>query len=323
MIHRLPLWKTVFVIVSLSFGILYGLPNSFPDDPSVQVTSSRSAVTLGELDVVRAEDALRDAGIEPIDREFGDSQALFRFESVQTQIKAKSLIQSALGSDFITALNLAPTTPDWLQSIGANPMKLGLDLRGGVHFLMEVDLKAAVSQRLEAYASEIKQMLRKERIRFRSVDVSADGAIEIRFLNPEVRHQGVDRIRSEYQGVFAYREADDGGAAFLRLLLADGERTKIEDYAVGQNLTTLRNRVNELGVSEPLVQRQGRNRIVVELPEYKIRQRRSVFLGPPRTSSFGLRRLLIRLFARHSSTSFEPTTELHNSSEILLLPGIQ
>ena len=266
MIHRLPLWKTVVVIVSLSFGVLYGLPNSFPDDPSVQVTSSRSAVTLGELDVVRAEDALRDAGIEPIDREFGDSQALFRFESVQTQIKAKSLIQSALGSDFITALNLAPTTPDWLQSIGANPMKLGLDLRGGVHFLMEVDLKAAVSQRLEAYASEIKQMLRKERIRFRSVDVSADGAIEIRFLNPAVRHQGVDRIRSEYQGVFAYREADDGGAAFLRLLLADGERTKIEDYAVGQNLTTLRNRVNELGVSEPLVQRQGRNRIVVELP---------------------------------------------------------
>lgn len=266
MIHRLPLWKTVFVIVSLSFGILYGLPNSFPDDPAVQVTSSRSTITIGELDVVRAEDALRDAGIELVDHDFGDSQALFRFGSVETQIKAKSLIQSVLGSDFITALNLAPTTPDWLQSIGANPMKLGLDLRGGVHFLMEVDLKAAVSQRLEAYASEIKQMLRKERIRFRSVDVSVDGAIEIRFLNPEVRSQGVDRIRSEYQGVFAYREADDGGAAFLRLLLADGERTKIEDYAVGQNLTTLRNRVNELGVSEPLVQRQGRNRIVVELP---------------------------------------------------------
>ena len=119
---------------------------------------------------------------------------------METQIKAKSLIQSALGSDFITALNLAPTTPDWLQSIGANPMKLGLDLRGGVHFLMEVDLKAAVSQRLESYASEIKQMLRKERIRFRSVDVGADGEIEIRFLNQEVRSQGIDRIRSEYQG---------------------------------------------------------------------------------------------------------------------------
>ena len=266
MIRGLPLWKTVLVIVSFSFGILYGLPNGFPDDPAVQVTSNRSTVVLDELYVMRAVDALREAGIEPVARDFRDSQVLFRFGSVEEQIKAKSLIQSTLGSDFITALNLAPTTPDWLQSLGANPMKLGLDLRGGVHFLMEVDLKAAVAQRLEAYASEIKQMLRKERIRFRSVDVRANGEIEIRFLNPELRSQGVDRIRSEYQGVFAYRESDLDGAAFARLLLADGEQTKIEDYAVGQNLTTLRNRVNELGVSEPLVQRQGRSRIVVELP---------------------------------------------------------
>ncbi len=266
MIHRLPLWKTVLVIVSLSLGVLYGLPNGFPDAPAVQVMSSRSTVILRESDVARVEDALREAGIEPLAGDFGDAQILFRFESVETQIKAKSVIQSTLGSDFISALNLAPTTPEWLQSIGANPMKLGLDLRGGVHFLMEVDLKAAVSQRLEAYASEIKQMLRKERIRFRAVDVRENGVIEIRFLNPEVRSQGVDRIRSEYQGVFAYREADDDGAASAGLLLADGEQSKIEDYAVGQNLTTLRNRVNELGVSEPLVQRQGRNRIVVELP---------------------------------------------------------
>ena len=265
MSHRLPLWKTVFVIVSLSLGILYGLPNGFPDDPAVQVSSNRATVALGESDVERLQDALREAGIEPVATDFGNSQALFRFDSVETQIKAKSLMQSTLGSDFITALNLAPTTPDWLQLIGASPMKLGLDLRGGVHFLMEVDLKAAVSQRLVAYASEIKQMLRKDRIRFRSVDVGADGELEIRFLNQEARIRGVERIRSEYQGVFAYREADDD-AAFASLLLADGEQTKIEDYAVGQNLTTLRNRVNELGVSEPLVQRQGRSRIVVELP---------------------------------------------------------
>jgi len=253
------------VIVSLSLGILYGLPNGFPDDPAVQVSSNRATVALGESDVERLQDALREAGIEPVATDFGNSQALFRFDSVETQIKAKSLMQSTLGSDFITALNLAPTTPDWLQLIGASPMKLGLDLRGGVHFLMEVDLKAAVSQRLVAYASEIKQMLRKDRIRFRSVDVGADGELEIRFLNQEARIRGVERIRSEYQGVFAYREADDD-AAFASLLLADGEQTKIEDYAVGQNLTTLRNRVNELGVSEPLVQRQGRSRIVVELP---------------------------------------------------------
>ena len=171
MIQRFSLWKTIVVIVSLVLGTLYGLPNGFPDDPAVQITSNRSTEILGELDVIRAEDALKDAGIKPIARDFEDSQALIRFDSVETQIKAKGVIQAALGSDFIVALNLAPTTPEWLQSIGANPMKLGLDLRGGVHFLMEVDLEAAVSQRLDAYASEIKQMLRQERIRFRSVDV--------------------------------------------------------------------------------------------------------------------------------------------------------
>ena len=254
------------MVVSLILGALYGLPNGFPDDPAVQITSNRSTELLGELDVIRAEEALKDAGLTPLAREFENSQALIRFDSVEAQIKAKSVVQKALGSDFIVALNLAPTTPEWLQSIGANPMKLGLDLRGGVHFLMEVDLEAAVSQRLDAYASEIKQMLRKERIRFRSVDVKPGGEIEIRFLNAETRAVGIDRVRSEYTGVFAYREDDRDGAAFVDLLLAEGEQANIEDYAVSQNLTTLRNRVNELGVSEPLVQRQGQNRIVVELP---------------------------------------------------------
>ena len=266
MIQRFSLWKTIVVVVSLILGALYGLPNGFPDDPAVQITSNRSTELLGELDVIRAEEALKDAGLTPLAREFENSQALIRFDSVEAQIKAKSVVQKALGSDFIVALNLAPTTPEWLQSIGANPMKLGLDLRGGVHFLMEVDLEAAVSQRLDAYASEIKQMLRKERIRFRSVDVKPGGEIEIRFLNAETRAVGIDRVRSEYTGVFAYREDDRDGAAFVDLLLAEGEQANIEDYAVSQNLTTLRNRVNELGVSEPLVQRQGQNRIVVELP---------------------------------------------------------
>ena len=266
MIQRFSLWKTIAVVVSLILGALYGLPNGFPDDPAVQITSNRSTELLGELDVIRAEEALKDAGLTPLAREFENSQALIRFDSVEAQIKAKSVVQKALGSDFIVALNLAPTTPEWLQSIGANPMKLGLDLRGGVHFLMEVDLEAAVSQRLDAYASEIKQMLRKERIRFRSVDVKPGGEIEIRFLNAETRAVGIDRVRSEYTGVFAYREDDRDGAAFVDLLLAEGEQANIEDYAVSQNLTTLRNRVNELGVSEPLVQRQGQNRIVVELP---------------------------------------------------------
>ena len=266
MIQRFSIWKTVVVAVALVLGTLYGLPNGFPDDPSLQISAARSTNVLATADVERAEGALVLAGIEPVGRDLTSTQALLRFDSVETQIRAKDVVQKALGSEFIVALNLAPTTPEWLQSIGANPMKLGLDLRGGVHFLMEVDLEAAVSQRLDAYASEIKQMLRQDRIRFRSVDVAPGGEIAIRFLDADTRLEGVARIREEYTGVFAYREVDQDGAAFLNLLLAEGEVANIEDYAVSQNLTTLRNRVNELGVSEPLVQRQGRNRIVVELP---------------------------------------------------------
>ena len=266
MIQRFSLWKTIVVVVALVLGALYGLPNGFPDDPSVQISPARSTSALLASDLERAEAALAEAGIASVGRDLTDAQALLRFDSVETQISAKEVIQKTLGPEFIVALNLAPTTPEWLQSIGANPMKLGLDLRGGVHFLMEVDLEAAVAQRLEGYASEIRQMLRKERIRFRSVDVAAGGEIAIRFLDADTRASGVERIRDEYTGVFAYRETDAEGAAFLNLLLAEGEIANIHDYAVSQNLTTLRNRVNELGVSEPLVQRQGSNRIVVELP---------------------------------------------------------
>ena len=263
---RLAIWKVVVVVFTLGVGLLYGLPNAFPDDPALQISPARSTETLSTVDLDRANQALVDAGIAVRGAEVLGNQGLFRFETVETQITAKAIVQKTLGPEFIVALNLAPTTPQWLQSIGANPMKLGLDLRGGVHFLMEVDLEAAVNQRLDAYASEIKQMLRTERIRFRSVEVETGNQIAIRFLDAETRVLGLDRIREEYVGAFAFRDEDRGEAAFLTLLLSESEIANVEDYAVSQNLTTLRNRVNELGVSEPLVQRQGQNRIVVELP---------------------------------------------------------
>ena len=263
---RFSIWKICTVVFALVVGLLYGLPNGFPDDPALQISPARSTETLSQLDIERANEALSGAQISVIETEVNGNQALMRFDSVETQISAKSVVQKALGPEFIVALNLAPTTPEWLQSIGANPMKLGLDLRGGVHFLMEVDLEAAVSQRLDSYASEIKQMLRKERIRFRSVDVERDGQIAVRYLDTETREVGNSRIREEYAGAFAYRDEVRNGAAFSILILSESEVANVEDYAVSQNLTTLRNRVNELGVSEPLVQRQGKNRIVVELP---------------------------------------------------------
>ena len=263
---RLSIWKTVTVVFALVIGVLYGLPNAFPDDPAVQISPVRATETFGDLDLQRATKALNEAGLSAVETELADNQALVRFDSVETQIAAKQAIQAALGPDFIVALNLAPTTPEWLQSMGASPMKLGLDLRGGVHFLMEVDLEAAVSQRLDSYASEIKQMLRTERIRFRSVEVEPSGQIAIRYLDAATRETGTARIREEYAGAFAYRDEVRSGAAFSILILSEAEVANVEDYAVSQNLTTLRNRVNELGVSEPLVQRQGSNRIVVELP---------------------------------------------------------
>ena len=260
-----PAWKTSVVAVALAFGFLFGLPNIYPDEPAVQVSSGSSNGEVLDSDIKRARAAVEKAGLQVLGWELEGNQALIRFESIETQIAAKQIIQETLGDNYITALNLAPTTPESLRSIGANPLKLGLDLRGGVHFLMEVDLDAAIAQRLESYASEIKQMLRKERIRFRSVEV-VSGDLEIRFLNTKSRDQGAGRIREDYMGVFAFREADRNGAPFSILILSDGERANIQEYAVSQNLTTLRNRVNELGVSEPLVQRQGKDRIVVELP---------------------------------------------------------
>jgi Preprotein translocase subunit SecD len=248
---RLAIWKVVVVVFTLGVGLLYGLPNAFPDDPALQISPARSTETLSTVDLDRASQALVDAGIEVLGAEVLGNQGLFRFETVETQITAKAVVQKTLGPEFIVALNLAPTTPQWLQSIGANPMKLGLDLRGGVHFLMEVDLEAAVNQRLDAYASEIKQMLRTERIRFRSVEVETGNQIAIRFLDAETRVLGLDRIREEYVGAFAFRDEERGEAAFLTLLLSESEIANVEDYAVSQNLTTLRNRVNELGVSDP------------------------------------------------------------------------
>ncbi len=266
MITRFPLWKAAAIACALVFGGLYGLPNAFPDDPAIQVSGVRSsvAVSVDALQDVVAE--LTAAGHAVVGVEEDNGQGLIRLASVDDQIAAKPLVQRLLGSDVVVALNLAPTTPDWLASIGAGPMKLGLDLRGGVHFLMEVDLAAAVTQRLDAYASEMKQMLRKERIRFRAADVRPGGAIAIRFQDAETLAIAEARLREEFAGQFAYRTEESAEGLFLTLILAEGEQANIEDYAVGQNLTTLRNRVNELGVSEPLVQRQGRNRIVVELP---------------------------------------------------------
>ncbi|OPX56276.1 preprotein translocase subunit SecD [Oceanospirillum multiglobuliferum] len=264
MINKYPLWKYLLILTVLAFGVIYAMPNLYPDDPAVQLTSQRSSVQVGEAEFSKVAKALDAAGIEHFGEEITSNTAVIRFRSDEDQLKAKTIIQETLGENYVVALNLAPTTPQWLVDLGAGPMKLGLDLRGGVHFLMEVDMKAAISQRNEVYASEIKTLLRTERIRYRRL-TTKDGSISIRFNDAELRDQAKPLLRKEFAD-FMQTERDNAEGFFLELALSETAVRNIEDYAVKQNLTTLRNRVNELGVSEPLVQRQGRNRIVIELP---------------------------------------------------------
>jgi len=266
MLNRYPLWKNILILLAICFGGIYALPNLYPDDYALQISGSRSSTTIDERLVKRAERALEKAGIAYRDVEFSEKNGMLRFNSGEEQLAAKSVVQSAVGDEYLVALNLASTTPEWLSSMGAGPMKLGLDLRGGVHFLLEVDTAKALAQRLDVYASEIKIKLREEeKIRYRGVTVEDDQSLLLKFSNEEARSKASSFIRGEYLE-FQRRDEEQGKYFYIRLTLSEAKIKEISDYAVKQNLTTLRNRVNELGVAEPLVQRQGGNRIVVELP---------------------------------------------------------
>tara|TARA_B110000971_G_scaffold53927_1_gene54949 strand:+ start:2249 stop:4129 length:1881 start_codon:yes stop_codon:yes gene_type:complete len=264
-LNRYPLWKNLLIIVGLALGGLYALPNLYPDDLAIQISGARSATLIDEQVRDEAVDALNQANLNTIGVELSDKNLLVRVANSEAQLRAKAVLSDALGDNYVTALNLAPTTPDWLANLGAGPMKLGLDLRGGVHFLLEVDMVQAVSQRLDVYVSEIKTSLRAEKLRYRAVSREADGSLRIKFMDAEVRDQARSELKSNYSE-FLMSAEDADSAYYLLVSLNESTVREIEDYAVNQNLTTLRNRVNELGVAEPLVQRQGRNRIVVQLP---------------------------------------------------------
>ena len=262
--NRYPLWKNLLILILVCIGFIYALPNLYPPDPAVQISGASSALQMDERVLKSALSALDEAEIDYLRGEITDSAVLVRLQSQDQQLKAKSIIKRTLGDEFVVALNLAATTPEWLSSVGASPMKLGLDLSGGVHFLMEVDTDAAIEKRLQVYASDIKKLLREERIRGRT-QLQGGESILTSFSNPELRDKAANRIRQEIPQLPRLDE-DTGTQSLLRLSLPETARGEIEEYSVSQNLTTLRNRVNELGVAEPLVQKQGRNRIVVELP---------------------------------------------------------
>jgi preprotein translocase subunit SecD len=265
MLNRYPLWKNLLIIFILLIGALYASPNLYPEDYAVQLSGNRDIHQVDQPLMDKVTSALTREGLSFKAAELVNKSGLIRFADGETQLRAKKVISTVLGENYIVALNLAPTTPEWLENIGAGPMKLGLDLRGGVHFLLEVDMATAVAQRLDVYVSEIKVKLREDKLRYRSVDHREDGSLAVKFADAATRDSAAVLLRKDYNE-FVFQTDDVESAHFLTITLTEQTTRAIEDYAIKQNLTTLRNRVNELGVAEPLVQRQGRNRIVVQLP---------------------------------------------------------
>ena len=261
---RYPAWKYLLIIIVLVISTLYALPSLYPDEPAVQISGAKAGTQIDQSIVQKAEQILKSEKIASHDNSFTNNAALLRVDSSEAQLKAKDALRHGLGDNYVVALNLAPTTPEWLQKIGAKPMKLGLDLRGGVHFLLEVDMDKAISQRMETSAADLRRQLRDSKLKFNSLSLG-NNTIIIQFANNDDRSAVMDFLRRNGNEFTQQAVATNDGAS-LRLTYTDVRKQEIESYAVNQNLTTLRNRINELGVAEALVQTQGSNRIVVELP---------------------------------------------------------
>ena len=264
MLNKFPFWKNLTIILVALFAFVYAAPNYFPADAAIQLSGQSGSMKIDNDVLKEMQLALDDADIDYFGGKTDDQTALLRIKDRDSQLRAKEIIQAEMGSDYIVALNLAPTTPQWLRSLGGKPMKLGLDLSGGVHFLLEVDLESALVLRLEGTLSDIKAVLREERVRYRSFELLGNQIVG-RFRDDDQ----VDKARNLIRANFPDLELFNGprqNPLSLTFNLSPIAISGIEDSAIKQNLTSLRNRVNELGVSEPIVSRQGKNRIVVELP---------------------------------------------------------
>tara|TARA_B100000424_G_scaffold11_1_gene22 strand:- start:1861 stop:3711 length:1851 start_codon:yes stop_codon:yes gene_type:complete len=282
---RYGIWKYFLILVVLGFGIVYSLPNLYAPDPAVQVSYTSSSQTADKFLEDRILNIIQESNLYT-QIELEKDYVLIRTDSYQNQLKIKDLLSSSQMNDVVVALNLAPTTPDWLSNIGANPMKLGLDLRGGVHFLMQVDTDTAIKNRQDGTLQDLRIRFREEKIRYAQAKVDTDRSILLEFNNPETRGKAEELIEDIYNQ-FNYPLTSDNDLS-LKLFLSDLEIEQIESDAIDQNLTTLRNRVNELGVSEPIVQRQGKKRIVVQLPGIQDTAEAKNILGKTATLEFHL-----------------------------------
>jgi len=282
------IWKYFLILVVLSFGLIYASPNLYAPDPAIQISYNDSTLSP-DLKLQRRltkvlENNISENKVPEV--EIHESYALIRLASPEEQLRVKDLF-STVGDDLIVALNLAPTTPEWLKNIGGEPLKLGLDLRGGVHFLMEVDTKTALSNRQNGTLLDIRRKLREEKIRYNSLFVEKDQTIKLKVTQESVFDKATELLEDEYPQ-FAISYTEVGNQFEISLRLTDQEIEQIEADAIDQNLTTLRNRVNELGVSEPIVQKQGKKRIIVELPGIQDTAEAKKILGKTATLEFHL-----------------------------------
>ena len=263
MLNRYPLWKNLLILGVVLLGFLYSVPNLYQNDEAIQVTNSNLDINAADLAVVTT--ALEAAQVDFFGSEQDETSLLVRLNTVEDQLRAKTAIEDALGDDYIVALNLAPTTPAWMQAIGAGQMNLGLDLQGGVHFLMEVDMDAAIERRMRDNLGNVRSILRELRIRTRGINLLGIDHIEVRFASLEDRRNARSELLDNFSELqFQNREFED--LAILDMLLTPETQLQIQRDTLQANRTTLLNRVDALGVAEPTVQQQGADRIVVELP---------------------------------------------------------
>ncbi|HYH43830.1 MAG TPA: protein translocase subunit SecD [Burkholderiales bacterium] len=285
--NRYPLWKYALIGVILLVGLVYTVPNFFGEVPAVQVSPVRAVLKVDDTLRARVEDILRKANIEPQGIFYDQTGVKARLGDTETQIRAKDALQAALGEDYVVALNLLSNNPEWLAAIGARPMYLGLDLRGGVHFLLQVDMRAALTKKMEAHSNDVRGTLRDKRIQYSGV--ARDGqSLVVRFRDRAMRDKAVPELEKLLPDL-ELRTQDDTNEFRVSGTLKQEAVRRTQDYALQQNITTLRNRVNELGVAEPIIQQQGSDRVVVQLPGVQDTAKAKDILG--RTATLEVRLL--------------------------------
>ena len=288
--NRYPLWKYAIIVVALLVAVLYTLPNFFGEAPAVQISSTKASSKVDATTVARVEQALKDAKITPDAVALDGTSVKARFGDTDTQLKAKDAIQKALSPDpadtsYVVALNLLSRSPAWLTSIHAAPMYLGLDLRGGVHFMLQVDMQAALTKKAESLAGDLRLLLREKSIRHSGINRSAQ-TIEIKFRDSATLTAAKNLIQEQFPDLQT-SDAPDGVEYRLTARIKPEAARRIQDQALKQNIVTLHNRINELGVAEPVIQQQGIDRIVVQLPGVQDTAKAKDILG--RTATLEMR----------------------------------